>query len=201
MSTLYTLDSSITDTWIRSDTTDHHGTDVELVFGRGNPSVYWTTLIKWLGLTNGTIPTGKPVVSASIRFWLDYCNAPNATIIEVYRTLRAWTSSAADGIDWTSGNNWTEPGARGLGTDIETIPVGTKAMAGAPTQNAFYTINLEPYRIYEIINGLVTYTGFAICIADSSPIGVYTSDSADTANEMQLSVTVTDPTSGIMGIL
>lgn len=208
MTTTYVLDTgnNMLDTWINSTNDDTNGGNVNFEIGRigGTPDKYLAGLVKWNDIANGFIPYGKPVVSATLGFYLSDEYAPSAAVVEVYRPLRLWSSVYASGSHYNSTGLWTTAGARGLGTDIEASPIGTLAMDGSPTEHIYYYVPLDPYRIYEMINGIVPNYGFLVRTSDASPDGWYLSLSEEFSGggyECKLTVTVTEPVGGIMGLL
>jgi len=180
-------DENVFDTWIQSNNSNNYVTRDVLEISRG-ASYYQVGLIRWTDLAGGSvIPLGRSVISATMDISIRYKSSASPTTIQVYRSLISWNSAQATGYVHHTGELWNVAGSRGFGTDVSADPIGFIANFN-PTTYSTRHIPLQPYWIYQMINGLVTDYGFAIMLSADSPYVQYKIGSEESDHPVSITV-------------
>lgn len=143
--------------------TTNNNTEDRLRIGERNDQSGWIdrNLIKFNGLSDGTIPANATIISAvlSIYCLLDLSN--NARTFRVYRQKRAWVASQCTWNIFSTGNNWQTAGGFGA-NDCEQTDIGNRAMSATEAVNEWKDFNLTPSAIQEIVSGAFANNGFLL---------------------------------------
>lgn len=151
------------DTSLQSNaaTTNRNG-DTPNYVGESNAAASMLrTLMKWVQLSDGTIPANAIIDSAvmSIYFTNDYSS--NARTLRVYRPKRAWVSNQATWNIYSTGNSWATAGGFGA-DDCEQTGIGSINLTAAEALNEFKNIALTASKIQEYVSGAWTNNGFLL---------------------------------------
>lgn len=94
----------------------------------------WRTLLR---TDISSIPVGSIIADTSkVRLYVTDMSGGVGWAAVIYRCLRAWVESQATWNVWSTGNNWTTPGAGGYGTDVYTPLVNFTS----PTVGAWFEV-------------------------------------------------------------
>jgi len=189
------------DNWMGLENpTGNYGTDADLYIGEYD-AVY-RTLIKFSGLSNGTIPSTAIVSSAILSLYALTDFSSNARTFRVFRQLRAWVETESTWNIWSTGNNWQTAGGFGV-ADCEQTDIGSRAFTATETLNEFKAFPLTASKIQEIIAGTFTNNGF-LMKTDTEADDMYkfaSSDNATAANRPKLTVVYTTPATAMQVII
>lgn len=162
MSTVITLQPSSIDTFITSANPDNNQNVLTyLGIGESNDAVATTrTLIKFNGLSDGTIPSNAVIQSAILSLYLYEDKSINARDVNIYRLKLAWVEAQATWNSRSTGNAWNTAGGFGA-NDCEQTSIGVLNLT-ATESAGFKAWTLSNYAIQEITNGIWTNNGFLI---------------------------------------
>lgn len=182
------------DTYITSaNPTTNYGTSTVFDIGENGAAVsVERTLIKWDALSDGTIPSGATILSASLAIYATTDYSTNVRTMRVYRQKRAWVETQATWNIYSTGNNWGAQGGFDA-TDCEQTDIGSLELSASESLNEFKTITLTPSAIQEIVNGTWANNGFLIKM-DTETNDMYryaSSDNGTAENRPKLTVTWT----------
>lgn len=176
------------DTFLYDDSaTTNYGTNVTLFVGDTGGARY-RTLIKFAGLSDGTIPPGAVISAATLSLYCYGENSGNARTLRVFRLKRAWVEAQATWNIYSTGNNWQTAGGFGA-NDCEQTDIGSRAFSATETTGEYKDFSLTVADIQAIVNGTWTNNGFLIKADTESNdrYSFYSSDNA--ANKPKLTIT------------
>lgn len=176
------------DTFLYDDSaTTNYGTNVTLFVGDTGGARY-RTLIKFAGLSDGTIPPGAVISAATLSLYCYGKNSGATRNLRVYRTKRAWVETQATWNIYSTGNIWATAGGFGA-DDCEQTDIGLREFVAAETLNEYKNWTLAPSAVQEMYSGVFTDNGFFIKADTESNdrYSFYSSDNA--ANKPKLTIT------------
>ena len=145
--------------------TTNYGSSGYLYVGTITNGSNWKhSLLKFNGLSDGTIPSNATVTSAVISFYLLTENSNYDRTLYLNRCLRAWTEAGATWNQYSSGNNWQTAGALGA-NDIDSTWLGSRAISSAEGVNAWKDITLDNTTIQQMIQGILPNNGFKFTLS------------------------------------
>jgi hypothetical protein len=115
-------------------------------------------LIKFNGLSDGTIPSNAIVTSAILSLYLDSSLSNSTRTFRVYRQKRVWVAAQATWNSYSTGNGWQTAGGFGA-NDCEQTDIGNISLSSAPA-TGFKDWILDNQAIQEIISGAWSNNGF-----------------------------------------
>lgn len=134
-------------------------------------SLIHRALIKFAGLSDGTITPPVTVSSATLSFYLREDLSSNVRTKRVYRVKRTVVMNQVTWNVFSTGNSWSTAGC-GDSTDRETSNIGNASFSAEETLNAWKDITLNTDAIAEMINGAFANNGF-IVITDAEGADCY----------------------------
>lgn len=159
-----TLQPANSDTFILSIApTTNYDTEDLVRIGESNASASWVfrNLLKFNGLSDGTIPSTAIIVSAVLSLYCTLDLSSNARTFRVYRQKRAWVSAQATWNIYSTGNSWATAGGFGA-TDCEQTDIGYRDMTATEATSAWKDFTLTASAIQEITVGTWTNNGFLL---------------------------------------
>jgi len=129
-------------------------------------------LLKFNGLSDGSIPSNAVVSSAvlSIVTLTDYATASET--ISVYRVKRAWVTNQATWNIYSTGNSWQTPGGTGA-NDYDSTAIGSHLMGAAEAVGTNHDFALTALAIQEMISGAFANNGFMLKSPDVTTNTLY----------------------------
>ena len=177
------------DTFLHRDTaTTNYGTNTSLFIGNnGGGTNTYRTLIKFAGLSDGTVPQSSNIISATLSL---YCYAEasgNARTLRVYRSKRVWVEAQATWNIYSTGNNWATAGGFGA-DDCEQTDIGSRDFSATEATGAYKDWSLTAAAVQEMVRGTWTNNGLLIKAdtENTDRYAFYSSDNAD--NKPKLTV-------------
>lgn len=153
----------------------------------------WRWLLKFNGLSDGTIPAGDVIHSAvlSIHEYVEY--STNARTCRVFRQKRAWVPAECTWNIYATGNNWQSAGGFGA-DDCEQDDIGSRAFSDSESVPEFKDFALDAAAIKEIVAGTWQNNGFLLKFdTENSDGGLFHTHVHTTASERPKLVVVHAP--------
>lgn len=156
--TLTTVDTD-QDCYFSDDipTTNLNGQSVQVGEYNGGASVRRTVIRADLS----SIAAGQSISACNLKLTVtgDLCN--NARTMSAYRLLRNWVEGEVTWNVYSTGNNWGTAGATNA-TDIDTTPVGTKAIGASETPLAVISIPISAAVVQSWLDG--DYSNYGVLL-------------------------------------
>lgn len=164
MSTLVLRDSGVTAATLdSSQPTTNLENRVEI--GENNTAVgeVTRTLIKFAGLSDGSIPAGSTITSATLALITSADRSDNQRTLSVIRVLRDWVANQATQNIYKTSNNWGTAGCSNTTTDREAADIGSTTVANNLANGSTVSISLNTAKIQEMIaGGVFVNNGFLL---------------------------------------
>ena len=181
------------------DATTNYGGNTNIFVGGLTGSNIYRTLIKFDGLSDGTIPSAATISSATLSLYCSGENSSNARTLRVFRLKRAWVEAQATWNIYSTGNKWQTAGGFGA-NDCEQTDIGSRAFSATETTGEYKDFSLTVADIQAIVNGTWTNNGFLIK-ADTESSDRYSFYSSDNAsNKPKLTIVYTTGPAGVKTI-
>lgn len=150
------------------------------------------SVLKFTGLSDGTIDAAAIVDSAILHLWVAADFSTNARTMRVYRQKRAWVEMYVTWNKYDSVNAWQSPGGFGA-NDCEQTEVGSHAFSDAEAVDSEHQISLTPSSVQDFISGAFANNGWLLKMDTESDDqwNFYSSDasSANAAKRPEIVVT------------
>lgn len=182
------------------------GSSTYLLVGHSGGLIKSRTLLKFNGLSDGTIPSNANITGATLSLYCTEDQSSNARTYRVYRMLKDWREGINGDRDstWIYYNHsiggggqtvylpWEVAGASG-NTDREQTEIGSRNFSATETLNTWKDFALDVTAIQEMIaGGSFINNGFLIQ-ADTENEDQYKFDSREGTNKPKLVITYTVP--------
>lgn len=156
-----------------SNANTNYESETTLYSGESNAatSARRRALIKFAGLSDGTITPPVTVSSAVLSFYLWEDLSSNARTKRVYRVKRPVVMNQVTWNVFSTGNNWSTAGC-GDSTDREMSDIGNVEFSAGEELGEWKDITLNADAIAEMINGAFANNGF-IVITDTEIADCY----------------------------
>lgn len=176
--------------------TTNYGTNVRLGVGE-HPGIVAIarTWLKFSQLSDGTIPKGSIINSATLSLYVALDESNNVRTLRVYRCKRVVVEAQATWNIYSTGNNWQTAGASGA-NDREAADIGSVSITHNPPIGTEYQITLAAAKIQEMIeDGVFTNNGFILQVdTENADLIYYDSSDGVTAGERpKLVIVYTSP--------
>jgi len=140
----------------------NHANYDRLVIGESNTVTGATRwLLKFNGLSDGTIPTDAKITSAVLTLVATHDYSDNARTCRVYRSKRAWVASQATWNIYATGSSWQTAGGFGE-NDCEQTDIGSQSYTASESIPASKSYTLDNTAIREIVAGIWANNGFLL---------------------------------------
>jgi hypothetical protein len=124
-------------------------------------------VIKFSGLSDGSIPINATIVSATMSLWFAADSSANARTVRVFRLKRAWTEAGVTWNKYDGASSWQTAGGFGA-NDCEQTDIGTASVGASETLNTEKQWALTASSVQEIVAGTWTNNGFLIKVDTES---------------------------------
>jgi len=192
-STTETLQPADSDTYISNTApSTNYGSNTALSIGKTAAGSINRALVKFLGLSNGTIPSKATLDSATLSLMVLADNAANGANFGIYRMLKAWTGDVASWVAYKTGSYWSSYGAF-YSADCNTTALATSALTQSETLDSWINWSLDLTELTKIVDRTNYNYGFLMksVSENSDNYTFYSSDHATTANRPKLVVVYT----------
>ena len=174
--------------------TTNYGTHDDMYSGENNTTTnLYRALFKFIGLSDGTIPTSAVIDSAILKLTFAMDRTSNTRVKNVYRVKVAWVEEQCTWNIYSTGNNWQTAGCAGA-NDRESTGIGGLSIDATPSGDYLWTLTTSA--IQEIVTGTWTNNGFAMITETEANdmIGFNTRNFATAESRPKLTVTWHLPT-------
>ena len=188
---------------ISSNPNTNYGSGTLMAMGESNAAEQIARiLIKFAGLTDGSVPKNRNVLSAILSLYLASDASSNARTYSFFRLKREWTVSQATWNIRKTGESWAVAGVYSAfnDTDYERAdPIATKSLT-ASEADGFKGWTLDTDKIFDIINGRFANNGFfGMCDGENNDQYIFRSGNhATSSSHPKLTLVLEDAPGGVM---
>jgi len=177
---IYNADGATNDTYIDSyASTTNYGSTNPMILGKSGTNPKRRILIKFAGLSDGTIPSGATIDQARLALYCTAEASTNAHTARVFRMKTSWVEAQATWDIRATGTNWATAGAFDA-TECEQTDIGTRDFSATEYLNRWKYFYLTASAIQEMVSGAFANNGFLIKI-DTEDADEYKFSSTDSA--------------------